>query len=63
MLDALTLATLPKQSPLTIRESNRPWTCAICGCDQESYTWVVNLPNRSGKACPGCATDHGFSVR
>lgn len=63
MIDAYKLATLPKSLPLVIREANRAWTCAICGCRQEPYTWVVSLPDRNGKVCPGCATDSGFTVK
>lgn len=61
MLDPTVLALLPRGF-LTITSPATPFECAICGCPHEPYAYRVTLPRRAGKACPGCADDHGFTV-
>lgn len=63
MIDALTLAMLPRDKPLTIHDTASTFTCVICGAEQEPYAYRVTLPGRAGKACPGCAADHRWEVR
>lgn len=63
MIDALKLAEAPKAQPLTAKDPDRPFTCAICGARQEPFCWRVTLPNRLGSACTGCAADAGWSIR
>jgi hypothetical protein len=62
VIDSYDLAMLPRDKPLTIHASASGFTCVIRGCKQEAHAWRVTLPRGKGKACPGCAGDHGFQV-
>jgi hypothetical protein len=64
MIDRQKLADLPRTKPLrvTTATESTEGTCVINGCPIQSGTYKVNLPQRSGKACAGCAFDHGFTL-
>lgn len=61
IVDPFVLAALPR-GLLTIISPATPFTCVLCGCEQEPYAYRVTLPCRVGKACPGCANDRGWAV-
>jgi hypothetical protein len=66
MLDAMKLALLPRDKPLTIFETAGGFTCTICGAEQEPWAYRVRLPTLTGYkglADPRCAADHGWEVR
>ena len=48
--------------PLVISANPSGFTCVLCGAEQEPHAWRVRLPERLGTACPGCASDRGWSV-
>lgn len=62
MIDAFVLAMLSREKPLRIYESASGFTCVICGATQEPWAYRVSLPERKGRACPGCASDHDWEV-
>ncbi len=63
MIDALKLAMLPRDKPLTIFENASGFTCVICGVGAYAWSYRVKLPHGAGTACAGCAGDHGWTVR
>lgn len=63
MIDALKLAELPRDEPLTGFATASGFKCVIRDCSQEPHAWRVKLPQRAGLACTACASDAGFTIR
>jgi hypothetical protein len=61
-LDPIQVAAMSKDLPLLVTESQRDWECVLCGAIQDEGSWQVKLAKRL-PACPGCATDAGWTVR
>jgi hypothetical protein len=62
LIEPLVLDALPRYQPLKGEAPPKGFVCVICGVDQGPYAWRVQLPNRCGPACTGCAQDNGFEV-